>query len=575
MNIKLTGLSILSGLLLGLAWPETGGFTFLIFIGFLPLLYVEHIVSLQSKRYTSLLLFCYAYLSFLIFNTFTTWWIWYSSEGGVIMAEVLYSLFMATIFLWFHAAKKQLGNKRGYIALVVFWIGFEWVHYNWEFSHPWNTLGNAFANQPKIIQWYEYTGVLGGSFWVLLVNLLFFYFLLKLINGNIPLTNGFPKNKKHFGCGITQTNHLFSRKSVKFEYKLRNEIKIIIVTIAVILTPIIYSFITYNNYIETENPIEIVIVQPNIDPYVEKFGGLTEEEQITKILELASKKVTSKTAYLVAPETAIPRAFVENYPEESYGLQAINRWISNFKNLTFVIGASTYIEYPKSDHKPTPTVRYDRQTGGWYDAYNSALQLNNRTKMQIYHKSKLVLGVEKIPYPTLFSPLESFAINLGGTIGSLGVEKEAFNFINDSIRIAPVICYESIYGEYFSTYVKKGAQAVFIITNDGWWDDSPGYKQHLAYARLRAIETRRSIARSANTGISCFINQRGDIIQQSTWWKSEALKGTINLNNKQTFYTQSGDWIGRVFAALAVLLLAWSWGTKLASPTPPKEGLVS
>lgn len=529
MNFKLTGLSILSGLLLGLAWPETGGFTFLIFIGFLPLLYVEHMVSLQSKKNTSLHVFLYAYISFFVFNTFTTWWIWYSSEGGVIMAEVLYSLFMATIFLWFHAAKKYLGNKRGYIALVVFWIGFEWVHYNWEFSHPWNTLGNAFANQPKIIQWYEYTGVLGGSFWVLLVNLLFFYFLLKLINGN----------------------------------KLRNEIKIIVVTMAVILTPIIYSFITYNNYIETENPIEIVIVQPNIDPYVEKFGGLTEEEQITKILELASKKVTSKTAYVVAPETAIPRAFVENYPEESYGLQAINRWISNFPNLTFVIGASTYIEYPKSEQKPTPTVRYDRQTGGWYDVYNSALQLNNVAKMQIYHKSKLVLGVEKIPYPTLFSPLESFAINLGGTIGSLGVEKESFNFINDSIRIAPVICYESIYGEYFSTYVKKGAQAVFIITNDGWWNDSPGYKQHLAYARLRAIETRRSIARSANTGISGFINQRGDIIQQSTWWKSEALKGTINLNHKQTFYTQSGDWIGRVFAALAVLLLAWSWGTKI------------
>lgn len=541
MKLKFTFLSILSGLLLGIAWPETGGFTPFIFIGFVPLLYVEHLISAEKSNKTALQIFSYAYLTFFIFNAFTTWWIWFSSAGGAIMAEVLYSLFMATLFLWFHNAKKNLGNKRGYIALVVLWIGFEWLHYNWEFSHPWNTLGNAFANQPKMVQWYEYTGVLGGSFWILLVNLLLFYFLLKLINGN----------------------------------NLRNELKLIVVALAVILTPIIYSFITYNNYVETEKPIEIVLIQPNIDPYNEKFGSMTEQEQTERILSLASTKTTTNTAYVVAPETAIPRGFVENYPEESYGLQALKKWISNYPNLSFVIGATTYIEYPKSEQKPTPTVRPDKQTGGWYDAYNSALQLNNVTEMQIYHKSKLVLGVEKIPYPILFSPLESFAINLGGTMGSLGVEKEAFNFIHQNNKIAPVICYESIYGEYVSTYVKKGAEAIFIITNDGWWSDSPGYKQHLAYARLRAIETRRSIARSANTGISCFINQRGDIEQATKWWEQAAINGTINLNNNQTFYTQSGDWIGRVFAALSVLLLAWSWGAKLVSLNPQKKNLIS
>ena len=148
-------------------------------------------------------------------------------------------------------------------------------------------------------------------------------------------------------------------------------------------------------------------------------------------------------------------------------------------------------------------------------------------------------------------------------MGSLGTEKEAFNFELDSMQIAPVICYESIYGEYFSSYVTKGAHAAFIITNDGWWENTPGYQQHLAYGRLRAVETRRSIARSANTGISCFINQRGDVLQATKWWEEDAIVGSINLNNKETFYVRSGDWLGRLLAALSVLLLVWTFGVRV------------
>jgi len=529
-KFKLLGLSILSGLLMGIAWPETGSLSILIFIAFVPLLLLEEIIASQPERYSKWHLFFYTYLTFLIFNTYTTWWIWYSSEAGMVMAEVLYSLFMTIIFMWFHTAKKHLGNKRGYIALIAFWVGFEWVHYNWEFSHPWNTLGNVFANNPKWIQWYEYTGVMGGSLWILLMNIVVYHFYQAYV--------------------IRKESFL-------------NNIKMVIVMLVLLLAPMIYSYNTYSNYVKTENPIEVVVVQPNIDPYKDKFGRMTEDEQIANILQLAQSKITQNTTYVVAPETAIPRGFVETKPEESNAYRMLQNWLKNNPHITLIIGASTYREYKASPKKPTPTARPDRQTGGWYDAYNTALQMKNEAPMQIYHKSKLVLGVEKLPYPKVFSPLEKFAINLGGTLGSLGSEKEAFNLINDKINIAPVICYESIYGEYFGTYVQKGAHAAFIITNDGWWDDSPGYKQHLAYGRLRAIETRRSIARSANTGISCFINQRGDVRQPIGFWQKGVIKGDINLNTAETFYVRSGDWIGRVLAALSVLLLVWSWGAKI------------
>ncbi len=192
------------------------------------------------------------------------------------------------------------------------------------------------------------------------------------------------------------------------------------------------------------------------------------------------------------------------------------------------------------------------------------MQIDNTDQIQIYHKSKLVQGVEFIPFSDILKPLENLSVDFGGTTGSLGTQDEPSVFISHDdpahagLKIAPAICYESIYGEYIGKYINKGANLIFIMTNDGWWDDTPGYKQHLAYARLRAIETRRSIARSANTGTSCFINQRGDILQPTDWWKPAVIKGTLNANSELTFYTKYGDYIGRIASFLAVLMLVYA-----------------
>jgi len=164
-----------------------------------------------------------------------------------------------------------------------------------------------------------------------------------------------------------------------------------------------------------------------------------------------------------------------------------------------------------------------------------------------------------LPYPEYLGFLNKIAIDLGGTTGSLGTQKERSVFKNklNKAVVGPVICYESIYGQFVTGYIKKGANCLFVITNDGWWGDTPGYVQHLSYSSLRAIETRRSIARSANTGISCFINQRGDILQKTKYWTADAIKAKINLNNNITFYVKYGDYIGRVavFVSLLILLM--------------------
>jgi apolipoprotein N-acyltransferase len=224
-----------------------------------------------------------------------------------------------------------------------------------------------------------------------------------------------------------------------------------------------------------------------------------------------------------------------------------------------VSGISTYYLF-ESKEKLSNTARalYDNQ--GYYDAYNSAIQVDNSPHLQLYHKSKLVQGVEMIPFASLMEPLKKLTIELGGTIGSLGSQlaPETFRSLDGNKKIAPVICYESIYGEYVVEYIRKGAGLIFIMTNDGWWKDTPGYQQHLAYARLRAIETRRSIARSANTGISAFINQKGEIIKQTNWWEPAVLSGQLNTNEQLTFYVTYGDYLGRLgsFLGIGILLYA-------------------
>ena len=80
--------------------------------------------------------------------------------------------------------------------------------------------------------------------------------------------------------------------------------------------------------------------------------------------------------------------------------------------------------------------------------------------------------------------------------------------------------------------------------------------QHLSYASLRAIETRRDIARSANTGISAFIDRRGSIVAATPWWEEAVLRGRIALYDDETFFVRHGDQVGRLAVFVCLLLLA-------------------
>jgi apolipoprotein N-acyltransferase len=100
-----------------------------------------------------------------------------SSLLGVIIANIVNTSLYTVIFILYSLLKRKLGVNAGIIFLITFWISFEKFHLNWQFSWPWLNLGNVFSERIDWIQWYEYTGVFGGTLWVLLSNC----FLFKLI----------------------------------------------------------------------------------------------------------------------------------------------------------------------------------------------------------------------------------------------------------------------------------------------------------------------------------------------------------------------------------------------------------
>lgn len=511
--------SLLSGLLLVISFPFTGSLAPLMFVAFVPLLLVEN--QIAENRLRSSNVFIHAYLVFFIYNVGTTWWIWNASPIGAIMAFVLNSLIMTLVFQVFHFTKKGLGFKFGFWTFIFCWIAFEYLHFQWELSWPWLALGNTFSRLPILVQWYSVTGVLGGSIWLLMGNILVFRIIDKVY---------------------------LKRQNWKFQKNL------IIQLVALIIIPTTISLIQYFSYTEVGKDTEVVVTQPNIDPYNEKFTGSV-KDQLDKICDLADRNTTKKTAFVLAPETALPFSFYEDEVERIIYFPYLVERKAKWPNATLLIGASTRKYFKNKRSRASVKILGGP---GYEEFYNSSMMIDHLDQPSFIHKSKLVLGVEKIPFSNIFPFLEELAINNGGTSGTLGIEDESQVFKSNGISYAPVVCYESIYGEFIAQQCRKGAELIFVITNDGWWKDTPGYKQHMSFARLRAIENRRAVARSANTGISCFINQKGDVVKASSWWKEDSLKAILKRNSTQTFYTRFGDWMGKSFVMVSLILFLFA-----------------
>lgn len=504
--------SLLSGILFMFSFEPFGLFP-LAYFGFIPLLYLEKECRSQTNG-SSLDLFLFSWLAFILWNVGTTWWIWNASNGGAVAAVLINSLPMVMPLLLLHVSARK--NKQANYTLFVFaWLAMEILQFNWDLAFPWLILGNVFSSFTQGVQWYEYTGVLGGSFLILIVNIKLFNWYLGCQEGNF----------------------------------IGKEMRLFHILFIYVFCPILGSYFILQNFKEykknyPEKTATILIVQPNIDPYSEKFSGLGYQEQLNRMFELAERKINAKTQLLVFPETALLGGLYEQDLEHDLLIKSCKQFISKHPGLVLLTGADTYRTFYPNDPKKPITARFYPSVQQCIDAYNTALLIDEQKTIQVYHKNKMVPGVERMPYPFLFGFLEDLAIDLGGTSGSLGSDGESKVFdTKHHFKIAPVICYESVFPDFFSSYKLKGADLYCIMTNDGWWGDTPGYQQHLKYAQLRAIENRTPIVRCANTGISAFIDDEGEIKQQTEWWVPTSIEAQVNMASYVSFYGKNAVFI--------------------------------
>ncbi len=486
-------LSISTGILLGLSFPPFP-FPFLQFPAFIFLLRLINLCdSAKQAAY-------YTYPGFLIWNLIATYWLMMATIPAGIAAILANAVLMSLTAMLLFLAQKKLSNS-WLIAFLqtCFWVSFEYLHFQWDLSWPWLTLGNGWAYATEFIQYISVTGVMGVSAWVLLVSALAF-------------------------------------QAIRFDKK-----KIGYAAFALfILLPLI-SFIQLSMLsFETEETVETVVIQPNFNSY-KAFGGFdTPQKSLSLLLGLSNSVRTEETDLILWPENGIyPYLSNRKYPART--VQKIKQRIFAKADQwgTVIIGGTRYKEYfyneaPLLARSPGPVP---------YLTYNAAIAFFPDGNIEVYRKHNLVTVVERLPFVSFFNAVDIFNWVNWAKYQGFGQGEEATLFEVDSTKIPALICYDSVYPGWIRHFLQKGAGFITVITNDGWWGNSSGHIQHFAYARLAAIEFRRWIVRSANNGISGVIAPDGSVKVKTEYWTRTAFRYEVPILSETTFYTRFGNWL--------------------------------
>lgn len=519
-------LAFLTSLLLSIGWPPLP-LAPLLFIGFVPLLIAENLSS--QKRIGSYFFLTICYCAMVIWNILTTMWIYNTSFKGGLLAHLVNPFVLILPFVIYKLSSRVYSQPKRYIILIGSWLSMEYFHHHWDLAFPFLTLGNGLAMHPPLIQFYEYTGVLGGSLWILLINILAFDIIKRFY---------------------------LDKSDKKREINIGAFLPIALTT----TLPIIISFWIYRNYKEVGKPVEVVAIHPNIDCRKEKYA-VNAIDLIPKYLKLSKELVTQNTDYLIWPETAIPKPiWLAGLNKEKIIDSIKNGLLKEFPNVKLISGAVLCEVFQTKDSNTdppdNPNIRYNAEYDYWYYTYNSAFQLSeSEQSILVRTKKKLVPIEETIPFARNFKFLRKIVKSLGGySFATRETNNNIFRSKN-GLSVTPLICYESVFGTLAREYVDEGANLLFVILNEGWYKSHQGSSQFMYYASIRAIENRRSIARSSNDGITSFINQKGDIISQIDEYKGGSLRASLLSNKRKTIYTIFGDYIGLLAATITGVML--------------------
>ena len=514
---KNLSLALTGGLLLGIPWTIPS-FFFLIFVAWVPLFQLEEDISHSRNRYA---LFNYALAGFLVWNIMGSWWVSRAQWLGALCIILANALLQALVF-WSASRVRNSLRIPLFFPFLLIWMGYEHFHNSWDLAWPWFNLGNGLVTAPKLIQWYEFTGVRGGSLWIILTNFAVF------------------KAYKTF-----QKRNLAAMAPVGTAILL------------LLLVPSLVSYQIYHNFREEGETVNIALVQPNLDPYTEKFVPEKQAQHLKDFFRTAEAICDDETDYLFGPETLIVQQIDEKNPLASPYYRQLMDFQKRHPRLNILLGVHSFRKLGKD---VPPGSRFNREKGFYFEAFNTALFLAPGASPQFYHKTKLVPIFERMPFVQYLGFLGKFSLELGGYTGTYSYRQESTHFLSPdgSVSILPIVCFESVFGPYCARNLTPEKGFISMITNDGWWKNTPGYLHHYHFSPVRAIECRRDLVRVANTGISALIDAKGTVKAQTTWWKKVTLKGKVHLRRGRTFFARNGDYLGRISLGLGILLIICS-----------------
>ncbi len=516
---------LLCGILLGLSFPPFKTW-FLVYPGMVILL---HLI-LTSAKFKQI--FARGYFSILFFNAVTLYWIsgWEGDDfflkiGGIATVLVHPLFFMLPILLTYFIYR--VFNKG--IALIffpLFWTGFEYSHNLGQLAFPWIELGNTETYNLNRIQYIDYFGVHGTTFLICVISVLLYYLIIKLRNREWRIS---------------------SSPSLVFIFSI----------LVFLIGPNIYSYFyllnnkdsrTYFSFQDTTRVVRSAIIQTNVDPFNKWTGN--PDQIVDSYMKQLDSAVSFDPYLIVVHETAVPYYFFES----TYFYNSLK--FIDFVNVNrkYLLMGIPYLQYYPDSLQAPRDSKISSITHRKYKTFNSAILIEpdkNYKDFQIHEKAKLVPFSENVPYSNVLPFLVSW-IKWGVGISSwnAGDSLVVFKLIDQAkkkdLKFEALVCFESVFSDYVSEGVKKGAEFLIIITNDGWFGKSSGPVQHQQFAVLRAIENRKWIIRAAQTGISCFIDPLGRAYDKLPVYTKGITTKDIIANDEKTFYSLRGDIIGSV-----------------------------
>lgn len=504
-----------SALLLILGMPGRIGWWPLLFIALTPLLLAVR--RLPAMRCACMGLFCG-----LLYNIGLLYWIvivlgrygglpvWISVPGMTLLALYmgcylgLFCLLLNLVIKRSRAGKGSTG--RMILAAPILWVGLDYLRSFLFSGFPWMDLGYGLYQQPLLIQAADLGGHHLVTFCIVLLNALLVW-LFDQSSTRVPETLPGRRVPVVFGC----------------------------ILLAAVSS---YSFWRYQQIstaVETGPKATVAVVQGNISQD-EKWTPARKEETVDTYLGLSRSLLEHEELELMVwPETALPF-----YPQQDPLMEKVLDFVRE-KKVQLLTGAPWFVlkTEKKAGRKPV-------------DYFNSGLLIDASGKPAgRYDKQHLVPFGEYVPIRSYLPFLEPLVVSVGDfTAGSSYEPLQTGN-----IRAGVLICFESIFPAISRREVEAGSNLLVNLTNDAWYGRSSAPYHSLAMSVFRAVETRRSLVRAANTGISGFVEPSGIIRAQSRLFEPAALMETVVLLSGQTFFTSGGYWFGSLCLAMIVPLL--------------------